>query len=83
LPNSEVPIPKWNKSDKKFKLGIKLPKSRNERATNRKIPFKMKRKIVVVKSKKMNVKMKVNYKRNLKQKKSGKHKWKLKLGIYK
>jgi hypothetical protein len=70
-----------------FQKGIKLTKSSNKvgtnwheldngRATNRKIPFKMKRK-VVVKRKKMRVRMKEITNRN----RFGKPKWKIKLEI--
>jgi hypothetical protein len=70
-----------------FQKGIKLTKSShklktnwpeldNSRATNRKTPFKMKRK-VVVRAKKMNVKMKTNSR----QHNFGKPKWKIKLEI--
>jgi hypothetical protein len=55
------------------KIGTNWSKLNNGRATNKNIPFKMKRK-TYVKAKKMNVKMKTNSKQN----KSGKPKWKIK-----
>jgi hypothetical protein len=53
------------------------PKSGNNRASNTKVPFKMKKKVVIVKSWKKNVKMKVISK----QVKFGKPKWKIKFEI--
>jgi hypothetical protein len=58
------------------KLGTNWPELDNGRAINRKIPFKMKRK-VVVKTKKMRVRMKEITNRN----RFGKPKWKIKLEI--
>jgi hypothetical protein len=65
---------KWTKSSNK--VGTNWPELDNGRATNRKIPFKMKRK-VVVKTKKMRVRMKDITNRN----RFGKPKWKIKLEI--
>jgi hypothetical protein len=49
------------------------PKSGNVKASNTKVPFKMKKNVVIIKSRKTNVKMKVIYK----QVKFGKQKWKI------
>jgi hypothetical protein len=59
------------------KLGTKWPNIGKNRMNDKKVPFKMKRKVVIGKSGKTNVKMKVISK----QVKFGKPKWKIKFGI--
>jgi hypothetical protein len=55
-----------------------MSKLNNDSVTNRKIPFKQKRNILI-KSKKMYVRKKLKSKRKQKPKKEGKLKWKLKV----
>jgi hypothetical protein len=64
-----------NLTKSSHKLRTNWPELDNSRLTNRKIPFKMKRK--VVRAKKINVKMKTNSRHH----NWGKPKWKIKFGI--